>query len=73
MPDPENRKTPDHSVIPKENHESTDVPELLDWEASIETPPVRPSGTVRARLRYQGRGKPIPIDDPRIENAKRAT
>jgi phenylalanine-4-hydroxylase len=38
--------------------------ELLDWDAHIPVPPPRPGGTIRARLRGNGRSSPLPIDDP---------
>jgi hypothetical protein len=38
---------------------------LIDWDAHIETPPSpKLSGTIKARFKYIGRSKPIPIDDP---------
>jgi hypothetical protein len=36
--------------------------DLLDWDAAIITPPPRPSGTIRIKLRYKGRSKPFPIE-----------
>lgn len=36
----------------------------LNWDARIVTPPPRPMGTVRAKLRYAGRSKPIPLTVP---------
>ena len=33
----------------------------------IEAPP-RPSGTVRVKLKYKGRSKPIPMENPKGEN-----
>jgi hypothetical protein len=39
--------------------------DLLDWDAHIETPPPpRSSGAIKARFRYVGQRKPIPLDDP---------
>jgi hypothetical protein len=43
-------------------------PEILDWDACIETAPPRPSGKVKVRLHFRGRGKPIPMEMP-DENA----
>lgn len=40
---------------------------VLDWDARIEIPPPRRSGTIRVKLEYKGRSKPIPIDDPWAE------
>lgn len=37
--------------------------DTLDWDAHIETPPIRKSGTLRASLQYGGRAKPIVIED----------
>jgi hypothetical protein len=39
----------------------------LDWDLHIETPPVRPGGTIKVQLRYDGRSKPIPVPDPSEE------
>ncbi len=38
--------------------------ELLDWDASIEVAPKRPSGTLKVTLQYAGRGTPTPVEDP---------
>jgi hypothetical protein len=38
--------------------------EQLDWEASLEEPPVRPHGTIPVALQYRGGSKPIPIAPP---------
>ena len=38
--------------------------DILNWEVAIEAPPSRPSGTIRAKLKYKGRSKPIPIENP---------
>lgn len=38
--------------------------DILDWGVAIEEPPPRPSGTIRVKLKYKGRSKPIPIEDP---------
>ena len=38
--------------------------DILNWEVAIEVPPSRPSGTIRAKLKYKGRSKPIPIENP---------
>lgn len=37
--------------------------DLLDWDARIEIPPERPSSTIRVKLEYRGRSRPIPVDD----------
>ena len=36
--------------------------DLLDWDAAIITPPPRPSGTIRVKLKYKGRSKPLPVE-----------
>ena len=38
--------------------------DILNWEFTIETPPPRPSGTIRVKLKYKGRSKPIPLENP---------
>lgn len=44
------------------NHQEED---LLDWDASIETiPPPYRAGTIKVRLKYIGRSRPIPLKDP---------
>ncbi|RKU24928.1 hypothetical protein C6499_15920 [Candidatus Poribacteria bacterium] len=40
-----------------------DEEDILDWDAAIVTPPPRPSGTIRVRLIYKGRRKPIPVEN----------
>ena len=42
---------------------SYDEEDILDWDVAIVTPPPRPSGTIRVRLKYKGRSKPFPIED----------
>jgi hypothetical protein len=46
-----------------------DVPDLLDWDFCIERPTTRPSGVVEADVEFIGRGRPIPLDDPRERQA----
>ena len=41
-----------------------DEEDILDWDAAIVIPPPRPSGTIRVRLIYKGRSKPIPVENP---------
>lgn len=41
-----------------------DEEDILDWDAAIVTPPPRPSGTIRVRLIYKGRSKPMPVENP---------
>lgn len=40
------------------------VDELLDWDAAIEVAPTRLSGTLVARLEYDGRATPSPTGEP---------
>lgn len=40
-----------------------DEDDLLNWDAHIGTPPPRPSGTIRVRLIYKGRRKPMPVEN----------
>ena len=44
-----------------------DEEDILDWDAAIVTPPPRRSGTIRVRLIYKGRSKPMPVEDPWAE------
>ena len=41
-----------------------DEEDILNWDAAIVTPPPRQSGTIRVKLIYKGRSKPIPVEDP---------
>ena len=41
-----------------------DEEDILNWDAAIVTPPPRRSGTIRVRLIYKGRRKPIPVENP---------
>jgi hypothetical protein len=43
---------------------TADSPDRLDWDACLETPPPRRSGTIKVRLNFLGRGKPLPLADP---------
>jgi hypothetical protein len=40
---------------------------ILNDEVMVEIAPERPCGTIRVRLAYAGRSKPILADDPRAE------
>ncbi len=40
-----------------------DEENILNWDAAIITPPPRPFGTIRVRLIYKGRSKPMPIEN----------
>lgn len=42
---------------------SYDEEDILDWDVAIVSPPPRPSGTIRVKLKYGGRSKPLPIDN----------
>lgn len=42
---------------------SYDEEDILDWDVAIITPPPRPSGTIRVKLKYIGRSKPFPIEN----------
>lgn len=37
--------------------------DLIDWDTAIITPPPRPSGTIRVKLKYKGRSKPFPVEN----------
>jgi hypothetical protein len=48
------------------------LPDRLDWDAYLEMPPPRRSGTIKVRLSFRGRGKPIlPADPEALDNATR--
>ncbi len=40
-----------------------DEEDILNWHAAIVTPPPRQSGTIRVKLKYKGRSKPIPVEN----------
>ena len=40
-----------------------DEEDILNWDAAIVTPPPRQSGTIRVKLKYKGRSKPIPVEN----------
>ena len=37
--------------------------DILNWDVAIVTPPPRQSGTIRVKLKYKGRSKPIPVEN----------
>ena len=39
-----------------------DEEDILKWDVAIPPPP-RPSGTIRVRLIYKGRSKPMPVEN----------
>jgi hypothetical protein len=45
----------------------TERPDILDWDACLESPPPRPEGTIQVRMTYAGRSRPAPISDPDAE------
>ena len=47
-----------HHAFPSYNEE-----DILNWDAAILTPPPRPSGTIRVKLKYKGRSKPFPVEN----------
>ena len=40
-----------------------DKEDILDWDFAIVPPPPRRSGTIRVKLIYKGRRKPIPVEN----------
>ena len=54
-----NKKPMQHLAFPVYDEE-----DILNLDAVIVTPPPRQSGTIRVKLIYKGRSKPIPIEDP---------
>jgi hypothetical protein len=60
--------TPEKSVEEPRKGRSAPVvtadDDILDWDAVIRTPPPRSAGKIQVQLRYRGRGKPLPVDDP---------
>ena len=43
---------------------SYDEEDILNWDVAITPPQPRRSGTIRVRLIYKGRRKPMPIENP---------
>lgn len=41
-----------------------DENETLDWDVALDSIPVRPSNRIEVSLKFVGRSKPIPIEDP---------
>jgi hypothetical protein len=73
MPHSEDEMPSDRSENRNELAEPSEGPDILDWDACIETPPPRPSGKVKVRLNYRGRGKPIPLDPPEDDRSREAS
>ncbi len=70
MVQPDNEPELENGEIPKDSQqpaEAAPLPEILNWDACIETPPPRPSGTVKVRLHFRGRDKPIPMEEPQSD------
>lgn len=49
--------------VPRFNFLSYTEEDLLDWDAAIITPPPRPSGTIRVKLKHKGRSQPFPPEN----------
>ena len=41
-----------------------DEEDVLNLDAAIVAPPLRQSGTIRVKLKYKGRSKPFPVENP---------
>jgi hypothetical protein len=54
--------SPDVEVA--ESPPRVETPDVLNDEVMIITTPPRPSGTIRVKLLYSGRSRPIPVEDP---------
>ena len=63
----------DRSIESEELAESTEGLDILDWDASIETPPPRPSGKIKVHLNFRGRGKPIPLETSDDDESREAS
>lgn len=72
MPSPKKRKSPPRSRKSVKTTGPADGSDILDWDVCLDTPPKRPSGKVKVRLNYRGRGKPIPVDAPK-DNSRKAS
>jgi hypothetical protein len=63
--------TPEKSVEePRKGHRAPVVTaddDILDGEVVIPTPPPHSAGKIQVQLRYLGRGKPLPVEDPRSD------
>lgn len=66
-----NKESSAGSDVPEVIREPADGTDVLDWDACIEVAPVRPAGTIKVRLHYQGRDKPLPLEDPQDEKTPR--
>lgn len=62
--DQETVATPDLRAAGRSVPEPVEGTDILDWEASLDAPPPRRSGTIRVTLAFAGRSRPIPVDDP---------
>ena len=63
------KTTRSKNTTPKERTQRLAFPvydeeDILNVDAVIVPPPPRQSGTIRVRLKYIGRSKPIPVEDP---------
>lgn len=47
--------------------QGSDQEDVLDWDSATEVPPPKRQGKIKARLKFMGRGKPIPCEDPSAE------
>ena len=64
MPKSKSDVTVDQPQPSDERTATVDSPDRLDWDACLDTPPPRRSGTIKVRLNFLGRGKPLPLADP---------
>jgi hypothetical protein len=63
MPKSKSDATEDQPGPPDKRATTVDSLDRLDWDACLDTPPPRHSGTIRVRLKFLGRGKQIPLND----------
>ena len=61
-------KQPANATTKKQNQRlafpTYDEEDILNLDAVIITPPPRQSGTIRVKLIYKGRSKPMPVENP---------
>ena len=64
MKTPQTTTTTNDKQVQRLAFPTYDEEDILNWDVAITPPPPRKSGTIRVRLIYKGRSKPLPVENP---------
>ena len=65
--EPDTRFSPEPEEILRGQPIEAPEEDMLDWDFVLTPPPPKRQGTILVELRYAGRSKPLPADNPWVE------